>query len=90
MENEQLTRDGTQLNPSRETKLSGAKADMEISIFPIQLTTSKIIDNLTRLTHITLLYVMTINTYIYSYIIAGSTRYHRTQVQSEDMAVNTK
>ena len=36
--------------PSRETKFSGANADREIFIFPVQLTTSKI-DNLTRLIH---------------------------------------
>ena len=35
-------------NPSRETKFSGANADREIFIFPLQLTTSKI-GNLTRL-----------------------------------------
>ena len=35
-------------NPSRETKFSGANGDREISIFPVQLTTSRI-SNLTRL-----------------------------------------
>ena len=35
-------------NPSRETKFSGANGDREISIFPLQLTTSRI-GNLTRL-----------------------------------------
>ena len=35
-------------NPFRETKISGAKGDGEISIFPLQLTTSRI-GNLTRL-----------------------------------------
>ena len=29
-------------NPSRETKFSGANADREILIFPVQLTTSRI------------------------------------------------
>ena len=29
-------------NPSRETKFSGANGDREISIFPVQLTTSKV------------------------------------------------
>ena len=38
-----------------------------IFIFPVQLTTSRI-DNLTRLIH-TLLYVMTIHKYIYTYIL---------------------
>ena len=38
-------------NPSRATKFSGANnADMEIFIFPVQLTTSRI-GNLTRLIH---------------------------------------
>ena len=37
-------------NPSRETKFSGAKADGEILIFLVQLTTSSI-GNLTRLIH---------------------------------------
>ena len=46
---------------SRETTFSGANADREILIFPVQLTTSRI-GNLTRLIH-TLLYVMTIHTY---------------------------
>ena len=36
--------------PSRETKFSGANADREISIFPVQLTTSRI-GHLTRLIH---------------------------------------
>ena len=39
---------------SRETKFSGANADREIFIFPVQLTTSRI-GNLTWLIH-TLLY----------------------------------
>ena len=54
-------------NPSRETKFSGANADREILIFPVQLTTSRI-GNLTRLIH-TLLYVMTIRTYIHTLAI---------------------
>ena len=37
-------------NPSRETKFSGANADREIFIFPVQLTTCRI-GNLTRLIH---------------------------------------
>ena len=48
------------LNPSRETNFSGTYGNREISIFPAQLTTSRI-GNLTRLIH-TLLYVMTIHT----------------------------
>ena len=55
--------DGTgRLNPSRETKFSGTHGDRGMFIFPVQLTTSRI-GNLTRLIH-TLLYVMTIHTYI--------------------------
>ena len=49
---------------SRETKFSGTHGNMGISIFPVQLTTSRI-GNLTRLIH-TLLYVMTMHTYILS------------------------
>ena len=56
-----LTRDGT-AEPSRETKFSGTHGDRGIFIFPVQLTTSRIGD-LTRLIR-TLLYVMTIHTYI--------------------------
>ena len=44
-----LTRDGT-VEPSRETKCSGANADREIFIFLVQLTTSRI-GNLTRVIH---------------------------------------
>ena len=53
------------LNPSRETKFSGTHGDRGMFIFPVQLTTSRI-GNLTRLIH-TLLYVMTIHTYIHTY-----------------------
>ena len=35
------------LNPSRETKFSGANVDRDIFVFPIQLTTRRI-GNLTR------------------------------------------
>ena len=37
-------------DPSRETNFSGANADREMFIFPVQLTTSRI-GNLTRLNH---------------------------------------
>ena len=37
-------------NPSRETKFSGANADREISISPVQLAACRI-GNLTRLIH---------------------------------------
>ena len=53
------------LNPSHETKFSGAYGDRGIFIFPVQLTTSRI-GNLDRLIH-TLLYVMTIHTYCTEY-----------------------
>ena len=46
----------TRLAPSRKTKLSGANADREIFIFPVQLTTSRI-DNLIRLIHTLAIYV---------------------------------
>ena len=53
------------LNPSRETKFSGTHGDRGILIFLVQPTTSRI-GNLTRWIH-TLLYVMSIHTYIYTY-----------------------
>ena len=59
-----LTRDGKAEPVSRGTKFSGAIGDMEMFIFPVRLTTSRI-GNLTRLIH-TLLYVMTIHTYIHN------------------------
>ena len=57
-----LTRDGTAEPVSRDQILRHARGHGNI-IFPVQLTTSRI-GNLTRLIH-TLLYVMTIHTYIY-------------------------
>ena len=56
-----LTRDGTD-EPVSWYQVLGANGDKKIFIFPAQLTTSRI-DNLTRLIH-TLLYVVTIQTYI--------------------------
>ena len=50
-------------NPSRETKFSGANADRNVFIFPVQLTTCRI-GNLTGLIH-TLARCVTIDTYIY-------------------------
>ena len=47
---------------SRETKFSGANGDRELSIFPIQLTTSRI-GNLTQLIFLSR-YGMSIHTYI--------------------------
>ena len=58
-----LTRDGTAEPVSRDQILRHARGQGNI-IFPVQLTTSRI-GNLTRLIH-TLLYVMTIHTYIRS------------------------
>ena len=51
-------------NPSRETKFSGANADREMIIFPVQLKTSRI-GNLTRFIH-TLAICVTIHEYIYN------------------------
>ena len=47
-------------NPFRETKFSGAKADREIFIFPVQLTTCRIV-NLTRLIHTLAIICVTIH-----------------------------
>ena len=58
-----LTRDGTAEPVSRDQILRHARGQGNI-IFPVQLTTSKV-GNLTRLIH-TLLYVMTIHTYIHT------------------------
>ena len=62
MDMSRLTRDGTAEPVSRDQILRHARVQGKI-IFPVQLTTSRI-GNLTRLIH-TLLYVMTIHTYIY-------------------------
>ena len=61
-----LTRDGMAEPVSRDQILRHARGQGNI-IFSVQLTTSRI-GNLTRLIH-TLLYVMTIHTYIHTYII---------------------
>ena len=50
MEMSRLTPDGTAEPVSRETKFSGANADRETSIFPVQLTTCRI-GNIIRLIH---------------------------------------
>ena len=57
-----LTRDGMAKPVSRDQILRHARGQA----FPVQLTTSRI-DSFTRLVH-TLLYVMTIHTYIHIYI----------------------
>ena len=64
-----LTRDGTAEPVSRDQILRHARGQGNI-IFPVQLTTSRI-GNLTRLIH-TLLCVMTIHTYIHTYILVSS------------------
>ena len=61
-----LTRDGTAEPISRDQILRHAREQGNI-IFPVQLTTSRI-GNLARLIH-TQLYVMTIHTYIHTYIL---------------------
>ena len=58
-----VSRDGTAEPVSRDQILRHARGQGNI-IFPVQLTTSRI-GNLTRLIH-TLLYVMTIHTYIHT------------------------
>ena len=63
MEMSRLTRDGTAEPVSRDQILRHARGQGNI-IFPVQLTTSRI-GNLTGLIH-TLLYVMTIHTYIHT------------------------
>ena len=62
MEMSRLTRDGTAEPVSRDQIFRHARGQGNI-FFPVQLTTSRI-GNLTRLIH-TLLYVMTIHTYIH-------------------------
>ena len=64
MEMSRLTRDGTAEPVSRDQILRHARGQGNI-IFPVQLTTSRI-GNLARLIH-TLLYVMTIHTYIHTW-----------------------
>ena len=65
MEMSRLTRDGAAEPISRDQILRHARGQGNI-IFPVQLTTSRI-GNLTWLIH-TLLYAMTIHTYIHTYI----------------------
>ena len=57
---------------SRETRFSGANADREIFIFPVELTTCRI-GNLTRLIH-TLATCVTIHAYIHTKTVLYSTR----------------
>ena len=61
-----LARNGTAEEPVWRDQFSDAYGDRGIFIFLVQLTTSRI-SNLTRLIH-TLLYVMTIHTYMYAMV----------------------
>ena len=79
-----LTRDGTAEPVSRDQILRHARGQGDI-IFPVQLTTSRI-GNLTGLIH-TLLYVMTIHTYIHTAIPGGSAISSRGQTSFFAMAV---
>ena len=63
MEMSRLTRDGTAEPLSRSQILRRERGQGNLFIFPIQLTTCRIRNLVTRLIH-TLLYVMTIHTYI--------------------------
>ena len=73
MEMSRLTRDGTAEPVSRDQILRHARGQGN-TIFPVQLTTSRI-GNLTRLIY-TLLYVMTIHTYIHT-PSSGQSRVYR-------------
>ena len=89
MEMSRLTRDGTAEPVSRDQILRHARGQGNI-IFSVQLTTSRI-GNLTRLI-LTLLYVMTIHTYIHTYTYinchAGTPEKQRRQNStSSNMAV---
>ena len=82
MEMSRLTRDGTAEPVSRDQILRHARGQGNI-IFPVvQLTTSRI-GSLTRLIH-TLLYVMTIHTYIHTIQIENVARVARTWGALED------
>ena len=72
-----LTRDGTAEPVSRDQILRHARGQGNI-ISPVQLTTSRI-GNLTRLIH-TLLYVMTIHTYIHTYNLILESKYRTTAI----------
>ena len=82
-----LTRDGTAEPVSRDQILRPARGQGN-TIFPVQLTTSRI-GNFTRLIH-TLLYVMTIHTYIHMCVFSLLTHvepcivYHQTYGKSMD------
>ena len=84
-----LTRDGTAEPVSRDQLLRHARGQGNI-IFPVQLTTSKIGNLITGLIH-TLLYVMTIHTYIQVSLIPpweDQCEWHRmTRMTGPDCAV---
>ena len=83
-----LTRDGTAEPPSRETKFPGAHGDRGMLIFPVQLKfscTSRI-GNLTQLIH-TLLYLMTIHTYIHTMFLQFYLLYTTTVPYSIELPV---
>ena len=66
------------LNPSRETKFSGANGDREMFTSPVQLTTSRIGD-LTRLIHT--LAICDGHTYIHTYIACQTEKLFYTVVK---------
>ena len=75
-----LTRDGTAEPVSRDQILRHARGQGNI-VFSVQLTTSRI-GNLTRLIH-TLLFVMTIHTYIHSSLVLCGENMHEFKENSE-------
>ena len=52
-------------NPSRDTKFSGANGARDIFVFPVQLTTIRILATLPGRSSTLLIYVMTTHTYIH-------------------------
>ena len=94
MEMSRLARDGTAEPVSRDQIIRHARGQGNI-IFPGQLTTSRI-GNLTRLIH-TLLYVMTIHTYIHTHrdpnrhkTLAWSTQPRKSETRRRQEDVLTK
>ena len=66
MEMSRLTRDGTAEPVSRDQILRRKQTrNREIIIFPVQLTTSRIIGNITRLIHTPLAICVTIHHIVY-------------------------
>ena len=81
-----LTRDGTAEPISRDQILRHARGQGNI-IFPVQLTTSRI-GNLTRLIY-TLLYVMTIHTYIHTILGAWGKSFNNRMLSYKDTVKRT-